>query len=65
MYIIYFDHNWKIFMLKIFQYLGPKYVPSRQNVSILSICIILQKKPTHTHTKSKTKTKKESLPIST
>ena len=64
MYIIYFDHNWKIFMLKIFQYLGPKYVPSRQNVSILSICILLQKKQ-HTQKKAKQKQKKESLPIST
>ena len=64
MYIIYFDNNWKIFMLKIFQYLGPKYVPSRQNVSILSICILLQKKQ-HTQKKAKQKQKKESLPIST
>ena len=23
----YFDHSWTIFMLKMFQYFGPKYVP--------------------------------------
>ena len=30
----YLDHNWIIFMLKMFQYIEPKYVPSGQNVSI-------------------------------
>ena len=28
-------------MLKMFQYVGPKYVPSEQNVSIPPICILL------------------------
>ena len=40
-YFILHDHNWTIFMLKIFQYLWPKYVSSRQNVLIPPICILL------------------------
>ena len=37
----YFDHNWIVFVLKMFQYLGSKYVPSAKNVSIPFICILL------------------------
>ena len=31
----------QFFMLKKFQYLGPKFVPNMQNVSIPLICILL------------------------
>ena len=38
----YIDHCWRLSMFQMFQYLGPKYVSSRQNVSVTPICILLQ-----------------------